>query len=733
MKKTSLWACTALALTPLWAWGQSTTSMLRVGCEGVNADAEITINGKFKGNCPFDAEVQAGTVQLQALKKVDADRERVFNTSISIGEGVVKRIDIVLGPVQLNEAGRLAEAERKRVEAERKQAEADRKRKEAEAAAAHAARQAEFKRLAVLQSAQRGQEQARMATDAFAANGLRAGTGEAFRDCTECPEMVWIPPGRAPQVPATTESQRWYNRFELRTPIAVGKFEVTFDEWDACVAQRGCTTVPQEGKSEGIIFDSKWGRGRQPVINISHQDARQYVAWLSKKTGQRYGLLSQLEYQYASRAGATTTYPWGDRLNAGAANCAGCEGKSTDQPLPVGSFPANAWGLHDMVGNVSEFVADCYGTRSQASNSTAGWEAWVKLAQRPRPDLYPIDQCSAAEGRYAAAEPIVGIAGGSFATPLSGSLLYMQHMQNQVKYPRVGFRIARDYMPPPVSVDSAALAPFQDCADCPKMVKLPSGRFEMGSAYLSPGWHESETPLRWVGVATFAIGRTEVTRGQYAAFVRETQYAPAGNGCNVPINAPQDALRFELAAERGWADPGFTQTDAHPVVCVNRADMQAYASWISQKTGQRYRLPTEAEWEYAARAGSDDRTPWRETAKRCEFANMYEPRASANYTPPCGDGYVHTAPSARFKANAWGLHDMIGNVGELVEDCWIDNYAGAPADASARTQPGCAQFTARGGQWSTYGSVTVRAPSPEANRRSTIGFRLARDVVAVAQ
>jgi formylglycine-generating enzyme required for sulfatase activity len=149
--------------------------------------------------------------------------------------------------------------------------------------------------------------------------------------------------------PKTGEEQ---HNVTVAKPFAVSKFELTFDEWDTCVANGDCTWHPS---------DSGWGRGQQPVINVSWDDAQQYVAWLAKVTGKAYRLLSEAEYEYAARAGTQTTYPWGDDIGKNNANCAGC-GSQWDnrQTAPVGSFSANKFGLYDMVGNVWEWVEDCY-------------------------------------------------------------------------------------------------------------------------------------------------------------------------------------------------------------------------------------------------------------------------------------------------------------------------------------------------------------------------------------
>ena len=142
-------------------------------------------------------------------------------------------------------------------------------------------------------------------------------------------------------------------------PFAVSKFEVTFDEWDACVAYDGC---------EPRVSDSGFGRGRKPVINVTWDHAKRYVAWLSKVTEKSYRLLSEAEWEYAARAGTRTAYSWGDEIGKGRANYDG------SQTAPVGSFAPNAFGLYDIHGNVSEWVEDCY--HDNDNGASANGLAW---------------------------------------------------------------------------------------------------------------------------------------------------------------------------------------------------------------------------------------------------------------------------------------------------------------------------------------------------------------------
>ena len=153
----------------------------------------------------------------------------------------------------------------------------------------------------------------------------------------------------------------------IPAPLAVGKYEVTFSEWDACVESGGCRHVPH---------DAGWGRGNRSVVHVSWEDTQEYVAWLSAETGYEYRLLSESEWEYAARAGTGTAYSWGNEIGDNRANCDGCGSRwDFDRTAPVGSFAANAFGLHDMHGNVFEWVEDCWnGSYVGAPSDGSAWK-----------------------------------------------------------------------------------------------------------------------------------------------------------------------------------------------------------------------------------------------------------------------------------------------------------------------------------------------------------------------
>ena len=196
--------------------------------------------------------------------------------------------------------------------------------------------------------------------------------GNSFKECAEdCPEMVVMPLGEATIGAPDNEKGRYTSEGPLHKvvfakPFAVSKFEVTFDEWDACVSVGGCARANDFGLRQR----------RNPVIFVSWNDAQQYVAWLSKMTGQTYRLLSEAEWEYAARAGTATAYSWGDEIGNGRANCDGCGSQwDAKRPAPVGSFAANQFGLYDVHGNVWEWVEDCYASGYMAAH--ADGSAWI--------------------------------------------------------------------------------------------------------------------------------------------------------------------------------------------------------------------------------------------------------------------------------------------------------------------------------------------------------------------
>ncbi len=189
----------------------------------------------------------------------------------------------------------------------------------------------------------------------------KAPARHAIKDCADCPDMVEIPAGEFTMGSPVGETARGAedpHKVTIPAAFAVSRFEVTFAEWDACVAAGGCN---------GYRPDAPWGRGRQPVTNVNWRDAKAYAAWLSRKTGKRYRLLSESEWEYAARAGASTPFAYGATITSRQANfdasartALNALGAKREKAVPVGSFAPNAFGLYDMHGNLWEWVEDCW-------------------------------------------------------------------------------------------------------------------------------------------------------------------------------------------------------------------------------------------------------------------------------------------------------------------------------------------------------------------------------------
>ncbi len=281
------------------------------------------------------------------------------------------------------------------------------------------------------------------------------------------------------------------------------------------------------------------------------------------------------------------------------------------------------------------------------------------------------------------------------------------------------------------------LKTFRDCTECPEMVIVPAGEFSMGAApdeeqleYLHHEFRNRSTPQRLVTVRSFSAGRYEVTRYQYQVFIEATGHR--SDGCFV-----WNAGDYRMDPARNWRNPGYPQDERHPVSCVSWEDATAYVRWLSARTGKPYRLLSEAEWEYAARGGNAAPRFWGvDASQSCSYGNGADRRtlslvAEAGSWPSiqCDDGHAHTAPVGSYRANSYGLHDMLGNVAEWTADCWNGNYQEAPADGRTWMAGDCFLRAVRGGAWDE-GAASLRSAyrvgSPVVIRVYSRGFRVAR-------
>lgn len=289
---------------------------------------------------------------------------------------------------------------------------------------------------------------------------------------------------------------------------------------------------------------------------------------------------------------------------------------------------------------------------------------------------------------------------------------------------------------------------FKDCAECQTMVVIPAGKFKIGSTPeeraregVPAAFGDHEGPVRDITIAKpFAIATTETTRGQWAQFVKETQ-RPIPTEC-ATYNPNEDAWGGIKGNVANWQKPGFDQTDDHPAVCVGYQDATDYAAWLSKKTGQHYRLASEAEWEYAARAGTATARPWGDSVTPiCTKAHIMTSATFAaiknadSWTDEliCSSDKSWTMPVASFDPNPWGVYDMLGNVWEWVADCAAHDHSTLPADGSPQNQGGdCNKRLTKGGAF--HSRVWLARPGTRGegqsgtNRPVASGIRVVRDL-----
>ena len=269
---------------------------------------------------------------------------------------------------------------------------------------------------------------------------------------------------------------------------------------------------------------------------------------------------------------------------------------------------------------------------------------------------------------------------------------------------------------------------YRDPTTGMEFVFVKGGCYQMGDTF-GDGYND-EKPVHEVCVDDFYMGKYDVTVGDFRKFVNDTGYrteAETGDGCYGWMGG-----KFEKQSGFSWKNPGFSQDERHPVACVSWNDAKAYADWMQRKSSEAARLPTEAEWEYAARGGTTGRNYWGSRVEdACGYANVADRAAKRQFSSwtvhECDDGYVYTSPVGSFKSNAFGLYDMMGNVWQWTGDWYGENYYGeSPKNNPTGPNSGEGRVL-RGGSWSST-SADVRAAfrngETPASRGSSSGFRL---------
>ena len=521
-------------------------------------------------------------------------------------------------------------------------------------------------------------------------SGARAAPLMRFKDCADCQEMVIIPAGSfdmgAPRSETgSTAYESPVHRVDIKT-FAIARTEVTQAQWRALM---------NSNPSHYAGFGED-----HPVENVSWNDAQEFIRRLNAKTGKTYRLPTEAEWEYACRGGKSGE-PYCGGSDADALAWFNPDPKQeerrwwiggviigkeqTDHKThPVGQKRPNAFGLYDMSGNVREWVQDCYNqTYRQAPDDGSAWTRG-DCSQR-------MQRGGASDDRAEYQRAASRIGGPSTSSGPVGLRL--------VRVLPAGFEtvsaplLADGNEAAPRAPATAAAAPtgkrLHDCADCPEVVVVPAGSFDMGSPPAEIGRKADEGPVHRVMVKSFAIGRAEVTQKQWRAIMGEKS----------------DQSYF------------YAVVGDYPVQNVSWDSAQEYVRRLSAKTGKNYRLPTEAEWEYACRGGQPNQLFCGGAGEPDELG-WFEMNSAK---------IIHQV--AQKRANAFGLYDMSGNVSEWVQDCYRDSYQGAPADGSEWKSATCEFRAARGGSWE-YDTASGRAAARTWYRADVarMGLRVVRDV-----
>jgi formylglycine-generating enzyme required for sulfatase activity len=276
-------------------------------------------------------------------------------------------------------------------------------------------------------------------------------------------------------------------------------------------------------------------------------------------------------------------------------------------------------------------------------------------------------------------------------------------------------------------------ASFSDCSECPEMILIPSGTFLLGSDATEPGHIDDESPQVEVEISSFAASRYEITLGEFRTFIDSTGYVD-----ETICLSMQDNGGWGFDPEKTWENPGFEQSDNHPVVCVSWNTANAYVEWLNRKsTPGKYRLLSESEWEYAARAGSSTVYWWGDNEDDfCKVTNGVDLLAQSQFpnwprAGNCSDGHIFTAPVGHYQSpNMFGVEDMVGNVWEWVSDCYVDSHLDKPRDGTPQIVEPCEKGVMRGGAWGDHGSFYLRSAYRGAWDReqsfTNLGFRVAK-------
>ncbi|NJO17524.1 MAG: SUMF1/EgtB/PvdO family nonheme iron enzyme [Thioploca sp.] len=553
---------------------------------------------------------------------------------------------------------------------------------------------------------------------------IEAEKGRVFRDDLknghQGPEMVWIPAGQFRMgdiFGKGYENERPVHEVSINR-FAIGRYEVTVGEFKQFIEATSYQTEKQlncrvyKGNRWQEVEEANWRNpsfpnkqeDNQPVVCVSWNDAVAYTKWLSQETGEAYRLPSEAEWEYAARGGKETSYWWGINIGEGWGVCNGCGSEWDFKPTaPVEALFPNSFGLYHITGNVEEWVADPWHDNYQgAPADDQVWETGGSRCLRV-------------------------VRGGAWSSHLESLLLAHRHFGSWLGYRGAsrGFRIVREEKPL-IQAEVEAKKPKQNEDQCqvqvfrhplteggygPEMVVLPAGSFQMGD--IQGGGYDNEQPVHEVSVASFAIGRYEVTHEEFVRFLnsvkrRGTKEEPWFSTKTENSSSHITGFVGEFVAEKAY--------ETHPVINVSWYGAVAYTEWLSQQTGQEYRLPTEAQWEYAARAGTGTKYFWGN-----EIGSNW---ANCNNSS-CGDSFDQTAPVGSFGVNPFGLYDTVGNVWEWTCSEYEDKYRGKELSCLRKNSN---NFRVMRGGSGIDNSLDVRAANrywrDPVGRYDLVGFRV---------
>ncbi|MCP4698523.1 MAG: formylglycine-generating enzyme family protein [Gammaproteobacteria bacterium] len=518
------------------------------------------------------------------------------------------------------------------------------------------------------------------------------------------PAMVYLPEGSFRM--GSPEGKRgWFEEGSPEHEVAlssfsVGQYPVTFEEYD-----RFCADAKRKKPD-----DRKWGRARRPVIHVSWEDARAYCKWLSRQTGQNYRLLTEAEWEYACRAETQTRYSFGDEEGE-LGEYAWYDKNSGRQTHPAGEKKPSAWKLYDMHGNVWEWVndywADNYSSEPQTdpkgpntgSSRVIRGGSWDITARICR---------SAMRGRN---DPGGRDSSLGFRLARTGPLHSYPFTLDKKDFAEAEVSEKKVYEPGQIILDSFA----EGGETGPEMVYIPAGKFMMGSPKDEEGRDNDEGPVHEVALNHFAIGKFPVTVKEYLHFARAMEkHYPEWMEKGSQYHAV-------TGTDERYKKRGDSLCDeACPIVGVSWEDVKAYCEWLSAQTGEKYALLTEAQWEYACRAGTATRYYFGDDEKELDKYAWHDNNADRR-----------PQPVGEKEQNGWGLYDMHGNVWEWVNDYWVNKYISSELQTNPRGPESGSSRVIRGGGWDGTARgcrSAMRSGNVPGYRVSYLGFRLATTV-----